>query len=253
MKFQLVSTLALASVTLGQLVVQDNNADIELLSLSDFQTIQESLLETLTTPHHSSHKFLSTAEEEEDKNHGIVDFSDYTILEILDLAAKAPQKDHDHHKEPREVKSKFTWPWKKPASRAPPSHPSELHLHKLGHLVSRSEFAQNNLAAEGITLLAPSDEALTPPHRRGEGRDHHDHHDHKQHREESQLDRVLPHPFHSNELTLPTAGMTFDGSDDEDKKERINKIIGYVLKCKLEKISNYFFYSEISNFFFLFA
>lgn len=252
MKFQLVSALALASVTLGQLVIQDqsqiilenNNqaAEIESLSLSDYQTIQESLKETLTTPHSNSNSYKSNrvsteeSEAEEDKNHGIVDFSAYTILEILDAAAKK-HHDHDHHKQVKEVKSKFTWPWKRPTPRAPPSHPSELHLHKLGYLVSKSEFAQKNLAAEGITLLAPSDEALTPPNRR-RGGDHHkekkggDHHDHKQHREESHLDRVLPHPFHSNDLTAPTAGMTFDGFDDEEKKERINKIIGYILKCK---------------------
>ena len=95
-----------------------------------------------------------------------------------------------------------------------------------------------------ITLLAPDDQALTPPHRRGGPHEHHAHHLRPRlfgSRDSLDFDKShVAHPFHSKEFTpkkLQKLASVSEDGDDEDEKERkreiFRKIISYVGKCEL--------------------
>lgn len=100
--------------------------------------------------------------------HGISNYSDYTILEILEQALQR----HD-------------------SVMGDEDDPSFLPLHRIAYLVNLSTEAQKKLSGDSVTFLAPDDAALTPPRRNaqsGEQRPHifhendHDHDDERRER-----------------------------------------------------------------------
>ncbi|KAL8292754.1 hypothetical protein RQP46_001366 [Phenoliferia psychrophenolica] len=162
-----------------------------------------------------------------------LDFSSFTILEILNASLhhhpSHPPHDHEHGQDDAEP-AESIWPHL-PWPNHPVTDPSQLPLHRLGWLVNRSSEAQQALSKDGITLLAPDDLALTPPHRRdphhGHASGESDPHagigegDH-----EVEEEQPVPHPFHSDELDFES-----DSSVVETNRSAIfSKIIGYVLK-----------------------
>ncbi|GAA5989620.1 hypothetical protein JCM10908_000556 [Rhodotorula pacifica] len=133
--------------------------------------------------------------------------------------------------------------------------PSRLPFHRLAWLANFSTEAGDLLKQKGpITLLAPDDAALTPPHR-----EHHGEHfgppgrrskgprgDHDRpaprHAEEGEHDplrgafsEAAPHPFHSKAFSPESlAALASDNGDDDEDKERrreiFKKLIAIVAK-----------------------
>ncbi|SCV74284.1 BQ2448_6716 [Microbotryum intermedium] len=101
-----------------------------------------------------------------------LDFSNYTINEILNATLHHHHDDHagqlgrDSQRRGADDGDDLGG-----APHAHPHHedPAFLPLHRLAWLVNRSSDALASLDKKGITLLAPDDRALTPPHRRGGG------------------------------------------------------------------------------------
>jgi hypothetical protein len=152
-------------------------------------------------------------------NHGILDFSEFgTIADILNATLHHHRHGkHAEHERPH---------WKTPET------PGDLPLHRLAWLMNRSTVAIEDLSKEGITLLAPDDWALTPPHRQEHHGKHGEHH--KQMRElrraELAAHQPLEHPFHSDELRE-----AYDSVDEgDDRRARFAKIIAYVLRCEYQ-------------------
>lgn len=246
-----ISTLSLSTtVTLlstlssAQLLIQTGEKNvIPSLSVDDFLALQslkesypiaeEQRLVEVTHPAHPSPP--PPPHHEDEKNHGILDFSEYTILEILDSAL------HHHAKPPPPKQRGWSFPWKKPPP--PPKTPGELPLHRLGWLVNRSIEAQESLAKDDITLLAPSDWALTPPHRRGEHGHEHDHHEHDhrhgKHGDKKEDDHHAAHLEKGAEVEHPFFEiMQNQDEDDEKKRAFFSRVIGYLLKCKFYSYSH---------------
>ncbi|GAA5966097.1 hypothetical protein JCM21900_006444 [Sporobolomyces salmonicolor] len=165
-----------------------------------------------------------------------LDFSDYTVLEIVNASLG---HHHEHEKSDREGEKEEPAAW--PRSPFPEGHehdPKYLPLHRLAWLVNFSSDAQELLKQDGITLLAPDDHALTPPHRRhhrGPPRAQTDYDVPSEEpenvfaAEKADLERfaALPHPFHSHEFSpkkLSTL-MASDAEGDDEKKKLFQKII----------------------------
>ncbi|SCZ98712.1 BZ3500_MvSof-1268-A1-R1_Chr3-1g05569 [Microbotryum saponariae] len=109
-----------------------------------------------------------------------LDFSNYTIIEILNATLHHHHDDHDGHDDPEGRHGSDSDSQRRGAESddgsesggAPHAHsrhddPAFLPLQRLAWLVNRSSEALASLDKKGITLLAPDDRALTPPHRRG--------------------------------------------------------------------------------------
>lgn len=217
-----------------QQVLQDLNTE-------DFQQIQNALKDTFEQVTHQRSPPPASIEREEVSilpnpfpHHGgpdkTIDFSHLTILEIVN-ASLGHHHDHEHDN------GRFV-----PAviDEKDPS-PSRLPLTRLAWLVNFSSETQEYLKKDDITLLAPDDQALTPPHRRGGPHEHHEHHLHPRFRgphESLNFDKShVAHPFHSKEFTpkkLQKLASVSEDGDDEDEKERkreiFRKIISYVGK-----------------------
>ncbi|GAA5907633.1 uncharacterized protein JCM6883_001841 [Sporobolomyces salmoneus] len=155
-----------------------------------------------------------------------LDFSHLTILEIVN--ASLGHHHHGHHEEGKIAPTVID-----------EKDPAHLPLHRLAWLVNFSSETQEYLRGDDITLLAPDDQALTPPHRRGGQGDHdHPHHFVNGPHDSLDLDKShVPHPFHSKEFSpehLHELASSSEGDDDDKEKERkreiFRKIISYVGK-----------------------
>lgn len=237
LNFLLPALLPAAALALPQLLIQDAVApaldvphtdSLPSLSIDDFVSIQERIADSLVA---GLEQALTGGPE-----HGILDFSDYTIPEILNASL--------HHKHPvgplrggtddeltAAIQEHSTnWPW----HHDEPTDPSQLPFHRLASLVNRSESAVEALSKDGITLLAPDDYALTPPDKR----EHHEKKDEAwilpafESDEGIGEEHPLPHPFFSHELRGKTCKRVVTTLDeDEERKERIARIIGFLIKC----------------------
>ncbi|GAA6063119.1 hypothetical protein JCM10212_002322, partial [Sporobolomyces blumeae] len=153
----------------------------------------------------------------------ILDFSHLTILEIVNASLG------HHHDDGHEAQA-----------TAEDRDPAKLPLHRLAWLVNFSDEAQEYLKGKDITLLAPDDGALTPPHRdRGRGPHHRRRASFERDDDDVDPDKsTLSHPFHSREFSpdklarLASSGHGHDGDDKdrEKKREIFKKIIAYVGK-----------------------
>ncbi|GAA5878519.1 hypothetical protein JCM16303_002107 [Sporobolomyces ruberrimus] len=198
---------------------------LQALSIDDFQRVQEAIKDSFE--HAADRRVPGPATIQEEAvsipnpfPHGpppVIDFSHLTILEIVN--ASLGHHDHEHgdgHLRPTVIDEK---------------DPSHLPLHRLAWLVNFSSETQEYLKRDDITLLAPDDQALTPPHRRGgehpHGIEHSEYHDFdKSH---------VAHPFHSKEFSPKhlhaLASVSEDDDEDKERKREIfRKIISYVAK-----------------------
>lgn len=213
----------------------------------------------------------------------VLNFSDYTILEIVN----ASLGHHCGHGEEANAEDLPKWklPWKShPAPHHGDDHehdPKYLPLHRLAWLVNRSEEAQKSLSkgeltssaylrrtaqlkltlrsaarafADHITLLAPDDNALRPPHRRGLPRhrkhsarsasEDRDAEEPTEYADEMEIEMMemaaleqemqpIPHPFHMIAKEGRSASKEKGGDDEEERKRKLfAKIIAYVLECE---------------------
>lgn len=151
-----------------------------------------------------------------------LDFSHLTILEIVNASLGR----HHEHGETRfspaviDVKD-----------------PSHLPLHRLAWLVNFSIETQEYLQKDDITLLAPDDRALTPPHRREHPHDSFELFPFEHYSESVDFDKSrVAHPFHAREFSpkklRKLASVSEDGDDKEKERKReiFRKIISYVGK-----------------------
>ncbi|KAM0756109.1 hypothetical protein T439DRAFT_320800 [Meredithblackwellia eburnea MCA 4105] len=164
----------------------------------------------------------------------VIDLSQYTILEILNISLHRPHP-------PPPPPSSSVWP--------PPSKPEQLPIHKFAWLVNRSSEAQAALDGDGITLLAPDDWALTPPRRRRKNLatvlDEGDEMREWMRMEmEEREHQPVPHPFYSKHIsgskcTAHEEPERFgDAMDEEEgpssnRTKLISKIIGWVTQYHL--------------------
>ncbi|ORY92658.1 hypothetical protein BCR35DRAFT_298138 [Leucosporidium creatinivorum] len=177
----------------------------------------------------------------------VLNFSDYTILEILNASL------HHHPKEGADAESLPKWklPWPKPPHHGEHEHdPKYLPLHRLGWLVNQSVEAQKALGKDGITLLAPDDFALRPPphhqkkhsappksSRRSEQDQDEPTSAELEHfeaqRQEEQEHQPIPHPFHliakSGKKCKKMMQKLESAGEEEDRKKLWAKIIAHVL------------------------
>lgn len=215
-------------------VVNDNfDENIPHLTSHDFETFQEKLSESVDKSTEAILHALDAVKADltaPPRHHAFVDFSQYTILEILNASLQV---------KPESVPvAEDEWsPWPKT-----PTDPSELPFHKLGWIVNYSVEAQQELAKDGITLLAPDDTALTPPHRRGQEKKKKGDKFVGQEIEAEDLDEFsqeLPHPFYSEFRSEKKCRHHHeeeieeekDEIDDESRRAHISKVIGYLIKC----------------------
>ncbi|GAA5829746.1 hypothetical protein JCM3766R1_001290 [Sporobolomyces carnicolor] len=157
-----------------------------------------------------------------------LDFSHLSILEIVNASL------HRHHDHPHGEGDSFS------PTVIDEKDPAHLPLHRLAWLVNFSSDAQEYLQRDDITLLAPDDQALTPPHQRGRGGPRDGHRAWMQPVDFPAPDKShVAHPFHSKEFApanLRKLAIDDDDADDDDKddKERkreiFKKIISYVGK-----------------------
>lgn len=177
-----------------------------------FASVKSSIVKAIYGGHS-----LGEEGDEEATGHGVLDFSEYTILEIIQLNARED--------EPIENEKVGERPgWRLPSWPKKPTPPTVDHLpiRKLAWLVSKSEAAQEDLAAaEGITLLAPTDWALRRrshgPGRGGRG-------GHDKEGEHDEFESAIVHPFRSRTLT--------EAMMSDEEHPRFAKIIAYLLRCE---------------------
>ena len=233
------------------------------LTTEDFQTIQHQFKETFehATEHFSPPDTPTSNLDDESEvsipnpfpHHPpvVIDFSHLTILEIINASLG-----HHHEEEHRKIEPRFRLFGG--GDDSPAKDPSHLPLHRLAWLVNFSSETQEYLKGNGefelladrrftnfdfacdtdITLLAPDDQALTPPHRRGGEHDHAQGHIEPMFfsADRHDLDKShLAHPFHSKEFSPEKlhklSGGDEDDKDKERKREIFRKIISYVGKC----------------------
>ncbi|BGP08023.1 hypothetical protein JCM10049v2_003868 [Rhodotorula toruloides] len=173
----------------------------------------------------------------------VIDMSKYTILEIVNQSFHRHQEHEDGEVRLVDRTLREGLAARRPCKHARTlggehggdDHDHELPLHRLAWLVNFSPDAAKLLEKDGITLLAPDDMALTPPHRRGGG-DHHGFAGQPERSVEDMFAATLSersHPFHSHEFSpekLAKLAASTDG-DDEDKEEKkriFRKIIAVV-------------------------
>lgn len=199
------------------------------LAQDTFDLPEEDVVEVkIRTPHPPSHPIPPP----------VIDMSKYTILEIVN------QSFHRHHEhEGDEIRLVDRLLREGFAARCPckraraldgeHEHEHELPLHRLAWLINFAPEAAKLLEKDGITLLAPDDMALTPPHRRGGGHhggEHPEFADGVRQSVEDILAATLgerSHPFHSHEFSpekLDELAVSDDEGDDDDKKEEKRRI-----------------------------
>ncbi|GAA99988.1 uncharacterized protein L969DRAFT_90084 [Mixia osmundae IAM 14324] len=122
------------------------------------------------------------------------------------------------------------------------SHEGHGHLKKLAYVINKIPAIQDALndTSATLTLFAPDDRALTPPHRRGDhGPPHRRHGHHGKHgRGEDEIAMTVDrdHPFFAFDDLLSQAaseqtGLSADDDEDKEKrKEKLRKIATYILK-----------------------
>mgnify|MGYP001564940720 FL=1 len=169
------------------------------LGVDDFLSIQSHIAHALSPATHSPIiNLIEPTTASADLHHppAVVDLSQWTILEILSYSLHEPK----------------AWP--------------HLPLHRLGWLVNRSSEAQEALAKKDITLLAPDDAALTPPHHRTGGHASADEAEAVWDEAQVEADeQPQPHPFY-------TALEDVEESVTEWNRTAVfSRIIGWVLKC----------------------
>ncbi|BGP24601.1 flocculin [Rhodotorula toruloides] len=174
----------------------------------------------------------------------VIDLSKYTILEIVN------QSFHRHHEhEDSEVHLVDRMLREGLAARRPckhartvegkgersDEHDHQLPLHRLAWLVNFAPEAAKLLERDGITLLAPDDMALTPPHRRNGG-GHHGFAGEPERSVEDMMAATLSersHPFHSHEFSpeklAKLAASDDDDDDDDDGKEEKKRIFRKII------------------------
>lgn len=190
-----------------------------------------------------------------------IDLKDYTIFEIVNASLGHHHDHHDHHDHgargrdaewrsspsvpaPRKIRqglaSLFAGSEQDVGEDKP--NPHTLPLHRLAWLANFSTEAGDLLKQDGpITLLAPDDAALTPPHRKHEDEDSDGDFDYFRPSMLAMGDfdelftEAAPHPFHSKPFSpkklAKLAAHGGDGDDDhEHKKEMFKKLIAIVLK-----------------------
>ncbi|GAA5862027.1 hypothetical protein JCM1840_006912 [Sporobolomyces johnsonii] len=243
----LLGAAALTTAAPPPLVVQTSDSIVELaaqppladLTVDDFQAVQSAIKETIDKAAHllglDDDRFVE-AQEQAGELHPphFLNFSDYTILEIVNASLG---HHGEHEKSDREGDKDTVWP-RPPFPNGHEHDPKYLPLHRLAWLVNFSSDAQELLKQDGITLLAPDDHALTPPHRRRHHGPHHKQADYAVPSEQpenvfaaEQADlesfAALPHPFHSHEFSPKKLGklMASDAEGDDEKKKLIQKII----------------------------
>ncbi|KAK4698704.1 hypothetical protein P7C70_g7564, partial [Phenoliferia sp. Uapishka_3] len=253
MKFTLLAcaSIALAApsplVKRSQLSFDSPSASVADLNPSDFQSIQQSIGNSLKNNFNNlADSFLPPLAEEgdsiadspdDDATHPgkhqphpyIIDLSQLTILEILNASLHHHHDSHsDSEHDDKNPHWKFPWPSKPPTA-------DQLPLHRLAWLVNHSSEAQQSLSKDGITLLAPDDMALTPPHRREK---HHEGVEAETIRGESEMEeewQPVEHPFHSREMRKEIRRAqkgegVEEGVMEYNRTAVFSKIIGYILK-----------------------
>ncbi|GAA6010688.1 hypothetical protein JCM11491_002897 [Sporobolomyces phaffii] len=229
--FLLAAAVAASAAPQG-LNFQDSGPQQQILqdlSAADFQNVQDALKDAFEEA--TSHRVPPLAPIHRESVSipnpfphppPTLDFSHLSILEIIN-ASLGHHHEHEHGKfAPTVIDEK---------------DPSHLPLHRLAWLVNFSTETQEYLKGDDITLLAPDDQALTPPHRRDGPELDHPHY-RPPHTEALDLDRShVDHPFHSEEFSprrlrqlAEIGGDKDDDKDKERKREIFRKIISYVGK-----------------------
>ena len=110
-----------------------------------------------------------------------------------------------------------------------PKRPHTLPLHRLAWAVNRSETAFKIYSNESIslTLLAPDDEALTPPHRRG-GPHHGEDFEVTDGPDANPMDGI--HPFLSEDFMTGLDSSVKEDDDKKDRHARFQKILAILLR-----------------------
>ncbi|GAA6002327.1 hypothetical protein JCM10207_001065 [Rhodosporidiobolus poonsookiae] len=177
--------------------------------------------------------------------HSVLDFSNYTVLEIINASWTGHHHDDGDKErfdgfERKLRRSAFPHQFEDSEGEHKPD-PKHLPFHRLAGLLNFSPDAAAQLDKDNITLLAPDDWALTPPHKREDHKARFGHAgrmvapvEEEEDEDETPFSRI-PHPFHSKELSprrlRKLAAASFEGDDDEEKKrEFFKKLIAAIGK-----------------------
>ncbi|KDE02985.1 hypothetical protein MVLG_06485 [Microbotryum lychnidis-dioicae p1A1 Lamole] len=183
-----------------------------------------------------------------------LDFSNYTIIEILNATL------HHHHDDPDDPEGRHGGDSDSQRRGAE----SMTAVNRAGHrmrilIMTIPRFCPCNDWREGITLLAPDDRALTPPHRRGGAEHPPRRHGPRRQDDKAPVDRPeeddelmaqpLVHPIYHVQRSLRQLGLATewndrvgesgsgDNSDEDDEKrlKRFEHIVAYILnRVKVE-------------------
>ncbi|GAA5822561.1 hypothetical protein JCM3770_006312 [Rhodotorula araucariae] len=221
------------------------------LTVEDFQTVQDALKGSLEHALDAGQRLVDDAFDLFDEKataeaphhpptHPLpplfLDFSEYTILEIVNSTYRKHHHDGPHL-------DRLSRKLRKGLGLAPsdgnddgdkhkPS-PEHLPLNHLAWLINFSPDAAKLLEGDDITLLAPDNHALQNPHKR---REHGDKFGRLEDAvREDKADRFTvqaQHPFHSHELSPKKLAELADSGDDKDeeRKRLFKQIIAYVGK-----------------------
>ncbi|GAA5978281.1 hypothetical protein JCM11641_001158 [Rhodosporidiobolus odoratus] len=232
------------------------------LSVDDFHAVQDALAKSAESVVDGTRRLVTDAfnlikeeidiVEEEVVNYAgpphkhplpppFIDFSEYTILEIVNASFTGHHHDDKEYSGFGRKLKRGAFPGQFDDNESEGHHkpdPKHLPLHRLAGLLNFAPEAAELLEKDDITLLAPDDWALAPPHKRGE---HHGPHfvpdgrsftPLEQDQEELAPVASVPHPFHAKELSPKRlnklAAASLGDDDEEKKKEFFRKVVKYI-------------------------
>ncbi|KPV75495.1 uncharacterized protein RHOBADRAFT_53467 [Rhodotorula graminis WP1] len=215
------------------------------LSVDDFIAVENSLTDSL------KHALGQVVDEVKALPHPphhplpppVLDFTKYTILEIVNATYKKPHHEPDHFDGAafaRKLRKGLALGGDEGDDSEHHPSPEHLPLNHLAWLINFSPEAAALLEKDDITLLAPDNHALQNPHKRKDpGGKFANLGDAARDGSSALFDltAAAPHPFHSRELSPKKLAKLADSDDeDDDEKKRIlKKIIAYVGKYHVFK------------------
>ncbi|GAA5896936.1 hypothetical protein JCM8208_006117 [Rhodotorula glutinis] len=224
------------------------------LSVDDFLAVEHSLTDSLK---HAAAQVAHFVDSDSDDDNvaalphpphhplppPVLDFSDYTILEIVNATYKKPHCEPDHSDGgafARKLRKGLGLGGDKGNDGEHKPSPEHLPLNHLAWLINFSPDAAALLEKDDITLLAPDNHALQNPHKRKDpGGKFANLGDVARDGPSTLFDSAAapPHPFHSRELSPKKLAKLADSDDeDDDEKKRLFKqIITYVGKYHVLK------------------